>query len=75
MLKYKLDTITKDKKTGVTTAYIHVLYNKKIVKAVCLTYNKGNFKEALKEKTVDVESEYAEKQIKIAEIEKILEEM
>lgn len=74
MLIYKLDTITKDKKSDITTAYIHIMDNGKIVKAVCLNYdNEENFKKILKEKSAGVELEYAEKQTKTSEIEKILE--
>ena len=74
MLKYKLDVIVKQ---GIEfIAYVHVMDGEKIVETVSLSYkNKEDFKKGLKAKTVNIKSEYEEKEAKKIEIEKILGEI
>lgn len=75
MIKYKIDTITKNKDNQ-TTVYIHVIGDQKIVQTVSIDYkDKESFKNSLIEKTTKVRNEYEEKEIKRVEIEKILKEI
>lgn len=76
MLKYKLDVVTKDKKTGIFTAYIQIMDGGKIAQTISLLYdNDESFKERLKIKATKTEADYTEKEGKKMKIEKILEGM
>lgn len=76
MLKYKLDVVTKDKKTGIFTAYIQIMDGKEIAQTISLTYdNDESFKKRLELKAAKTETDYTEKKDKKIKIEKILEGM
>lgn len=71
MINYKLDTITKQGKEFI--AYVHVMDGDKILDAVSLVYkNEEDFKKILNLKTTKVKAAHDEREIKKAEVEKIL---
>ena len=74
MLKYKLDTVTKQRNEF--TAYIHIMDGEKLIHSTSLVFkNKEDFKKILKSKTAKIKTEYDEKEAKKTEIEQALIEM
>lgn len=74
MIKYKLDTISKQGKDFV--AYIHIMDGEKIIQTTSLAFrDKEDFKKVLETKTAKIKAEYDEKEIKKTEIEQALKEI
>ena len=76
MLTFSLDTITKDPKTEVFTAYVLVMDDQEIIQTISLNYNNDeSFEEILRMKSAKTKEDYDEKKEKKGKIEKILGRM
>ncbi len=74
MLKFQLDTVTKQGKEFI--AYVHIMDGEKLIHATSLVFkDKKDFKKNLKGKTAKIKADYDEKEGKKKEIELALKEM